>query len=163
MAVDGGPTDVEGFGDLGDGGASSQEISGRVGTLSCPYGGATEGSVSGPGGLQDGYGPLCGELALELSQVSDEVDHESAGGGGGVDRLVQAAQVDATLTGVGEALLRLSSIWWTWTPVSSVSMPATACRRRTGWCYRSVTSGQLKASYAVVRPSGIPIPCRRSG
>lgn len=97
MAVDGGSADSEGCGDLGDGGAGGQEGAGGFGTLGCPYGGAAEAGSSGLGRLQAGDSPLDGELALELRQAGDEVDHESAGGGGGVDRLVQALQVDAAL------------------------------------------------------------------
>ena len=96
MPVDGGAADSEGLGDLGDGGAGGQEGAGCLGSLGRPYGGAAEAGTSGPGGFEAGDGPLNGELALELGQAGDEVDHEAAGGGCCVDGLVEAAEVDAS-------------------------------------------------------------------
>lgn len=96
MAVDGCSADSEGLRDFGDGGAGSQEGTGSFGTLWCPDGGAADARSSCSGRLQAGDSPLDGELALELRQAGDEVDHEPARGGGGVDRLVQALQVDAS-------------------------------------------------------------------
>lgn len=95
MPVDAGSADSQGVGDLGDGGAGGQESFGRFGSLGSPHGGAAEAGASGSGGFQAGDGPLDGELALELRQAGDEVDHEAAGGGGGVDGFVEAAEVDA--------------------------------------------------------------------
>ena len=95
MAVDGGSADSEGLGDLGDGGAGGQEGGSGFGALWCPYGGAAKVCASGLGCFQAGDGSLDGELALELGQTGDEVDHEAACGGCGVDGLVQALQVDA--------------------------------------------------------------------
>ena len=96
MPVDGGSADSEGLGDLGDGGAGSQEGACCFSTLGCPDGGAAEAGTSGSGGFEAGDGPLDGELALELGQAGDEVDHEAAGGGCCVDGLVKAAEVDAS-------------------------------------------------------------------
>ena len=96
MAVDGCSADVERLGDFGDGGAGGQEGAGGFGAAGCPYGGAAEAGSSGLGCFQAGDGPFDGELALERGQAGDEVDHEAAGGGCGVDCLVQALQVDAS-------------------------------------------------------------------
>lgn len=95
VAVDGGAADSQGLGDLGDGGAGGQEGGGGFGALGRPYGGAAETGSSSLGRLQAGDCPLDGELALERRQTGDEVDHEAACGGGGVDGFVEAAEVDA--------------------------------------------------------------------
>ena len=108
MPVDGGAADSEGLGDLSDGGAGGQESFSGFGTPGCPDGGAAEVGTSRPGRLQSGDGSLDGELALELGQAGDEVDHESAGGGGGVDRLVEAAKVDAA---IGEVVDGGHEVW----------------------------------------------------
>lgn len=95
MAVDGCSADVERLGDFGDGRAGSQEGTGSFGTLGCPDGGAADARSSCSGRLQAGNSPLDGEFTLKLGERGDEVDHEATCRSGGVDRLVQALQVDA--------------------------------------------------------------------
>jgi hypothetical protein len=51
----------------------------------------------GPGGGQSGAGPLPNKVAFELGQGGEDVEDELAAGGGGVDRLLEAAEPDATL------------------------------------------------------------------
>jgi hypothetical protein len=50
-----------------------------------------------PGGGQPGGGAFADEVAFELGQGGKDVGNELAAGGGGVDRLLQAAKPDAAL------------------------------------------------------------------
>ena len=68
MPVDGGSADAESVGDLGDGGAGSQEGTGGFSSLGSPHGGAAETGASCPGCFQAGDGALDGEFALECCE-----------------------------------------------------------------------------------------------
>jgi hypothetical protein len=57
--------------------------------------------------VQPGEGALADHAALELGQGGEEVEHQLAAGGGGVDRLGQRAQTDAARTEVLDGLDQL--------------------------------------------------------
>jgi hypothetical protein len=60
---------------------------------------------AGPGGGQPGAGALADEVAFELGQSREDVEHElAAGGGGGVDRLLEAAEADPALSQAGDGI-----------------------------------------------------------
>jgi hypothetical protein len=61
-------------------------------------------AAPGPGSGQAGGGAFADEVALELGQGGEDVEDELAAGGGGVDRLLQAAEPDATLSQVGDGV-----------------------------------------------------------
>ena len=77
--------------------------------------GPTAGAATGPGRLQAGQGALADHPTLELGERGEEVEHQLAAGGGGVDRLGERAQAEAAhpeildgldqlLQGTGEAI-----------------------------------------------------------
>jgi hypothetical protein len=91
------------------------------------------------------------QVALELGERSEDVEHELAAGGGGVDRLLQAAEPD---TPVGERGGRvLSTVSMTSTPrlarrraiwtVLSVELSETTMMRSTGRDCRSTDSSAI--------------------
>jgi hypothetical protein len=61
-------------------------------------------AAAGAGGGQAGAGPLPDQVAFELGQGGEHVEHELAAGGGGVDLLLQAAEPDATLGQAGDGV-----------------------------------------------------------
>jgi hypothetical protein len=65
----------------------------------CPL--STEGAAvaaAGPGGGQPGAGAFADQVAFELGQGREDMKDELAGGGGGVDRLLEAAEPDPALS-----------------------------------------------------------------
>ena len=61
---------------------------------------ATPGSGSG----QPGGGAFADEVAFELGQGREDMEHELAAGGGGVDCLLEAAEPDAALGQAGDGV-----------------------------------------------------------
>ena len=57
-----------------------------------------------PGSSQPGGGAFTDEVALELRQSGEHVKDKSAAGGGGVDRLLEAAEPDATISQAGDGV-----------------------------------------------------------
>jgi hypothetical protein len=58
----------------------------------------------GPGGGQAGGGAFADEIAFELGQDGEHMKDELAARGGGVDRLLEAAEPDATLGQAGDGV-----------------------------------------------------------
>jgi hypothetical protein len=54
-------------------------------------------AATGPGYGQPGCGALADQVAFELGQGGKHVEDELAAGGGGVDRLLEAAEPDPAL------------------------------------------------------------------
>jgi hypothetical protein len=54
-------------------------------------------AAPGPSGSQSGSGAFADEVAFELGQGREDVEDELAAGGGGVDRLLEAAEPNPTL------------------------------------------------------------------
>ena len=61
-------------------------------------------AAPGPGGGQPGAGAFADEVALELGQGREHVEDELAAGGGGVDRLLEAAEPDPALGQPGDGV-----------------------------------------------------------
>jgi hypothetical protein len=61
-------------------------------------------AATGPGRGQPGGRPLTDEVAFELGQGGEDMEHELAAGGGGVDRLLQAAEPDAAVGQPGDGV-----------------------------------------------------------
>jgi hypothetical protein len=61
-------------------------------------------AAAGSGGGQPGAGAFADEVAFELGQGGEDVEDELAAGGGGVDRLLQAAEPDAALGQAGDGV-----------------------------------------------------------
>jgi hypothetical protein len=59
---------------------------------------------AGPGGGQSGGGAFADEVAFEPSQRGEDVEHQLAARGGGVDRLLEAAEPDAALGEAGDGV-----------------------------------------------------------
>jgi hypothetical protein len=59
---------------------------------------------AGSGGSQAGGGAFADEVAFELGQGGEHVEHELAPGGGGVDCLLEAAEPDAAVGQVGDGV-----------------------------------------------------------
>jgi hypothetical protein len=58
----------------------------------------------GPSGDQAGGGAFADEVAFELGQGGEHVEDELAAGGGGVDRLLEAAESDAAVGKAGNGV-----------------------------------------------------------
>jgi hypothetical protein len=61
-------------------------------------------AAASPGSGQPGAGPLADKVAFELSQGGEHAQDELAAGGGGVDRLLQAAEPDAAVGRAGDGV-----------------------------------------------------------
>jgi hypothetical protein len=61
-------------------------------------------AAAGPGGSQPSGCPLAEEVAFELGQGGEDVEDEPAAGGGGVDRLLEAAEPNPTLGEAGDGV-----------------------------------------------------------
>jgi hypothetical protein len=61
-------------------------------------------AAPGPSRGEPGAGPLPDEVTFELSQGREHVEHELAARRRGVDRLLQAAEPDATLSQAGDGV-----------------------------------------------------------
>jgi hypothetical protein len=61
-------------------------------------------AAPGPGGGQPSGGAFADEVAFELGQGGEDVEDELATGGGGVDRLLQAAEPDAAVGQPGDGV-----------------------------------------------------------
>jgi hypothetical protein len=59
---------------------------------------------AGPGRGQPGAGPFADEVAFELGQSGKDMKDELAAGGGGVDRLLEAAEPDPALRQAGDGV-----------------------------------------------------------
>ena len=57
-----------------------------------------------PGSSQPGGGAFADEVAFELGQGGKDMEDELAAGGGGVDRLLQAAESDAAVGQAGDGV-----------------------------------------------------------
>jgi hypothetical protein len=64
----------------------------------------TAAAATGPGGGQASSGAFADQVALELGQGGKDVEDELATGSGGVDRLLEAAEPDATAGQAGEGI-----------------------------------------------------------
>ena len=94
MAVEGGGSHAQlDHGDLGilQHGLGGGEVLGHEGRRP-----ATQ-TATRSGCLQAGQGALADDAALELGERGEDVKHQRAAGGGGVDRLGERAQADAAL------------------------------------------------------------------
>ena len=54
-------------------------------------------AAPGPSSRQSSTGVFADEVAFELGQGREHMEHELAAGGGGVDRLLEAAEPDAAV------------------------------------------------------------------
>jgi hypothetical protein len=95
VAVDGGPADPKGLSD------HRHRVLPRavhlLGHLELEGGhdrGSAAVAATGPSSGQPGAGPLADEVAFELGQRSEHMEDQLAAGGGGVDRLLEAAEPD---------------------------------------------------------------------
>ena len=61
-------------------------------------------AAAGSGGGQSGAGAFADQVAFELGQGGEDVEHELASRGGGVDRLLQAAEPDAAFSQAGDGV-----------------------------------------------------------
>jgi hypothetical protein len=61
-------------------------------------------AAAGPSGGQPGAGAFADEIAFELGQGGKHVKDELAAGGGGVDRLLQAAEPHAAISQPGDGV-----------------------------------------------------------
>ena len=61
-------------------------------------------AATGPGRGQPGGGAFADEISFELGQGGKDVEDELAAGGGGVDRLLEAAEADAALGQAGDGV-----------------------------------------------------------
>ena len=61
-------------------------------------------ATAGPGRGQPGAGAFADQVAFELGQGREHVEDELAARGGGVDRLLQAPEPDATVGQAGDGL-----------------------------------------------------------
>src|SRR5271165_1657194 len=115
VVVDSGAVDADGFGDLGDGvlplavGAGGGVHAADGGGLAVvQLGLAAARAAAGPGRGQALPGALDDQLALELIDRAEEMEHQPALRRGGVDLLLQDDQADAALAqlvGEGEQVL----------------------------------------------------------
>jgi hypothetical protein len=62
------------------------------------------GAAASPGGGQPGGGAFADEVAFELGQGREHVEDELAAGGGGIYRLLEAAEADPTLSQAGNGV-----------------------------------------------------------
>ena len=98
MAVEGRGHDAQPPCDLdhGDLGVAQQRLGGGD-VLGLQGRGPATGAAAGASRLQAGERALADHAALELGQGREQVEHQPAARGGGVDRLGQRAQADALL------------------------------------------------------------------
>jgi hypothetical protein len=61
-------------------------------------------AATGPGRGQPGAGALADQVAFELGQGGEHVEHQLAAGGGGVDRLLQAPEPNPSLGQAGDGV-----------------------------------------------------------
>jgi hypothetical protein len=61
-------------------------------------------AAAGPGGGEPGAGAFADEAGFELGQGGEDVEDELAAGSGGVDRLLQAPEPDATVGQSGDGV-----------------------------------------------------------
>jgi hypothetical protein len=61
-------------------------------------------AASGPGGGQPRGRTFSNQVAFELGQGGEHVEHELAAGGGGVDGLLEAAEADAAVGQAGDGV-----------------------------------------------------------
>ncbi len=61
-------------------------------------------AATGPGSSQPSAGPFPDQVAFELGQGGEDVKDELAARGGGVDRLLEAAESDAALGEAGDGI-----------------------------------------------------------
>ena len=61
-------------------------------------------AAAGPGGGQPGAGAFADEVAFELGQGGEDVEDELAARGGGVDRLLEAAEPDPAVGQAGDGV-----------------------------------------------------------
>lgn len=102
MAVDRGPADPEHPGDVGHGVLSGLAELAGPGHLGQGHDrGPAPRPPPGPGRLQAGHGAFPDQVPLELGQRPEEVEHELAPRGGGVDGLGQAPEPDLVLALIG--------------------------------------------------------------
>src|SRR6185437_4758215 len=96
VVIDGGAVHADGLGDLGDGvlpfpvraGGSVHAADGG-GLAGVQLGLAAAGAAAGPGGGQALAGALDDQLALELIDRAEEVEHQAPPRGGSVDLLLE--------------------------------------------------------------------------
>jgi hypothetical protein len=61
-------------------------------------------ATPGSGGSQPSGGAFADEVAFELGQGGEDVEHELAAGGGGVDGFLEAAEPDAAVGQTGDGV-----------------------------------------------------------
>ncbi len=59
-------------------------------------------AASGSGGVESGSGAFADQFSFHLGEAGEDVEHEPAAGGGGVDVLGQAAEADLAGVEVGD-------------------------------------------------------------
>ena len=101
VAVDGGPADTKGLGDRRHRVLPRRvHLPGHLGLVGGHDGGSAAVATAGSGGGEPGARAFADEVAFELGQSREDVEHELVTRGGGVDRLLQAPEPDPA---VGEA------------------------------------------------------------
>jgi hypothetical protein len=105
VAVDRGAADAKGLGD----GAHRVlprriHLPGHLEPVPTQHRRPTAAAATGPGGGQASSGAFADQVALELGQGGKDVEDELATGSGGVDRLLEAAEPDATAGQAGEGI-----------------------------------------------------------
>src|SRR5215203_4293958 len=81
---------------------------GQANLLGGHHRGAAAVAAAGPGGGQPRGGAFADEVAFELGQGGEDVEDELAAGGGGIDRLLEAAEPDAAVGQAGDGVDQMS-------------------------------------------------------
>ena len=61
-------------------------------------------AAAGPGGGQPGGRAFADEVAFDLGQGGEDIEHQLAARGGGVDRLLEAAEPNAAVGQAGDSV-----------------------------------------------------------
>ena len=105
VLVDGGAADAEQPGDGRDGIVRpGQQVTGVADLLGCHGRRPPQAHTTGAGGIQSLAGALDDQLADELRQRGEDMEHQPPAGGGGVQRLMQALEADSLPAQPGDDL-----------------------------------------------------------
>lgn len=109
MSVDGGAADAEHGGDLGDCVLVGVVHLAREGELVGARGfGAPTVASAGPGGGEAGVSAFADQVAFDLGERGGEVEDELPARGGGVDRLLKAAEADIAVGERGDGVYEVA-------------------------------------------------------
>jgi hypothetical protein len=119
VAVDRGPADPKGGGDRRHRVLPrAVHFPGHLELVSAQHGWSAAVAAAGSGGGQPGVGPFADEVAFELGQGGEDMEDELAAGGGGVDRLLEAAEPDPAVGQAGDGVDQMAQ-----RPAQAVELP----------------------------------------